>query len=404
MTTARVGVLVISLVAFVVLPAWAMRDDDIRVVKLKVGPFPIEPNRDREICQAIPIPGIGGLEIVSAAARSRISRKRQVASHHLVVYGYNGPNGDAFPEEILDEPGCAGVGPPDFYRNRSFLAGSGGESLQGRWSVTNISYPGDLTQAVPRVTGTDDAVLLVNSHYFNVSKKRAKGLVKIKLEVRPLTPGKRLVRQVTHLDASRDIFVPPGEQGGVASSLQADGAYNPFTEGNVNPPDDVCVFTLATHMHKRGTLFWIDWEQGGERTNLIAWPDYIHPGLVFRPGPLRGLLRTFDAANDFPRIHYGCEFANGVDGKEPKFGCEETPGEAPGMSWAEAEPLGIDATQSHAEPCGLDGVNCDGNPCVPANLVFGPLSDDDMCVLTAVVYDPLPGVPPEQACDLISTF
>jgi hypothetical protein len=35
---------------------------------------------------------------------------------------------------------------------------------------------------------------------------------------------------------------------------------------------------------------------------------------------------------------------------------------------------------------------------VPANLVFGPLSDDDMCILTAIVYDPKPGVAPEQAC------
>jgi hypothetical protein len=35
---------------------------------------------------------------------------------------------------------------------------------------------------------------------------------------------------------------------------------------------------------------------------------------------------------------------------------------------------------------------------VPANLVFGPLSDDDMCILTATVYDPLPGVPPAEAC------
>jgi hypothetical protein len=52
----------------------------------------------------------------------------------------------------------------------------------------------------------------------------------------------------------------------------------------------------------------------------------------------------------------------------------------------------------------LDAVNCDGAACVDANLVFGPLSDDDMCVLTAFVYDPIPGVADDEACDLLTTY
>ena len=39
-----------------------------KVVKLKVGPFPIEAKRDREICQAIHVPNVGGMEIVAATA------------------------------------------------------------------------------------------------------------------------------------------------------------------------------------------------------------------------------------------------------------------------------------------------------------------------------------------------
>ena len=49
-----------------------------------------------------------------------------------------------------------------------------------------------------------------------------------------------------------------------------------------------------------------------------------------------------------------------------------------------------------------DGVNCAGfgtGRCVDANLVFGPLSDDDMCIVPAAIYDPTPGAPPETACD-----
>jgi hypothetical protein len=70
------------------------------------------------------------------------------------------------------------------------------------------------------------------------------------------------------------------------------------------------------------------------------------------------------------------------------------------MSWADGELLGLSPLTTHAQPCGKDGENCGGRPCVPANLVFGALSDDEMCVLSAAVYDPLPGVPPAEACAL----
>jgi hypothetical protein len=77
------------------------------------------------------------------------------------------------------------------------------------------------------------------------------------------------------------------------------------------------------------------------------------------------------------------------------MGCEETPGVVPGIAWDGL----VDPTTTHPQPCGKDGINCNGKACVPANLVFGPLSDDDMCILTATVYDPIPGAPPETACD-----
>jgi hypothetical protein len=186
----------------------------------------------------------------------------------------------------------------------------------------------------------------------------------------------------------------------VNSTWQADGALNPNSEGGTNPASDVCIFTLSTHMHKRGTLFTLDWEQDGSPIHLLDWPDYLHAGNVFRPGPLRGLLKAYTPENGSPRIRYSCNYANGTNGVEEKMGCQEEPGVVPGMSWAEGETLGISALETHAKPCGKDAVNCDGQPCVDANLVFGPLSDDDMCVLTAFVYDTLPCVTDDQACDL----
>jgi hypothetical protein len=70
------------------------------------------------------------------------------------------------------------------------------------------------------------------------------------------------------------------------------------------------------------------------------------------------------------------------------------------MRWRDALASGLD--YGHARPCGADGVNCQGfgtGRCVESNLVFGPLSDDEMCIVPMFVYDPVPGAPPETACD-----
>ena len=65
------------------------------------------------------------------------------------------------------------------------------------------------------------------------------------------------------------------------------------------------------------------------------------------------------------------------------------------MRWRDALASGLDF--GHARPCGIDGANCQGfgtGRCVESNLVFGPLSDDEMCIIPMQIYDPLPGRPP----------
>jgi hypothetical protein len=403
-----------ALIAFATMPASAKKPGGghpvQKIVKLKLGPFKIDAKRDREVCQAIKVPNVAGMEVDHWEARSRLSNKGLTGSHHLVLYGYDGTDSTKFPKELADDPGCSGFGPPDFFRRRVFLSGSGGETPRGNWSVTSASYPGDLAQVMP--SSTDDRVnswVVINSHYFNDSTKRASGLVRLKLWLRPLDTRKRVIRQVIHGDASEGIMLPPGTKSDpaanpISAALRADGAPNYSTEGGYNPSGDVCIFNLATHMHKRGTRFLIQYAESDQVETTLDWHDWLHPGILLLPsfGPIAaaptdrapGLLRAYTAENGFPEIRYACEMANGVDDRETKMGCEETPGVVPGVPWDGED----DGTTTHAKPCGENGVNCDGKPCVPANLVFGPLSDDDMCILTATVYDPLPGVPPDQAC------
>ena len=404
----RIAMALIAATVLAGTPAVAKKGE--RLVKLRLGPFKIEPQRDREVCQALKVPDIAGLEIAHWEARSHVTHGGKTASHHLVLYGYNGTDSTKFPSEMADDPGCAAFGPSDFFKARVFLSGSGGETTNGRWSVTSAAYPGDLAQVVP--SSTDDpnnAWMVINSHYFNDSKKVGRGLVKLILTLKPLDPRKRIIRQVIHTDASRGIMLPPETKSDpannpIAAALRADGAPNYSTEGGKNPSGDVCIFNLATHMHKRGTRFLIQYAENGQVETTLDWPDWLHAGISLLPslGPLSAakneryaaLLRAYTAENGFPEIRYTCEMSNGVGDREEKMGCEETPGVAPGTQWDGL----TDGTVTHAKPCGKDGVNCDGKPCVPANLVFGPLSDDDMCILTATVYDPLPGAAPGEAC------
>jgi hypothetical protein len=393
-------------------PVDARKAKGEKLVKLKLGPFRIEANRDREVCQALEVPGVAGLEVSHWEARSRLSNRGVTGSHHLVLYGYSGTDSTKFPSELVDDSaGCSGFGPPDFFKARVFLSGSGGTNRVGKWSVQAASFPGYLAQVMP--SSKDDPTnswVVINSHYFNDAPRPAKGLVKLKLWLRPLEPGKRVIRQVIHGDASKGIMLPPGTKSDpannpISAAFRADGAENDQTEGGKNPSGDVCIFNLATHMHKRGTRFLIQYAESGQVENLLDWPDWLHAGISLTPSlaPITSppddrypaLLRAYTAENGFPELRYSCEMSNGVGDREQKMGCEETPGVVPGVAWDGL----TDPTTTHPQPCGKDGVNCGGKACVPSNLVFGPLSDDDMCILTATVYDPTPNVPPSQACN-----
>ena len=399
-------------VALLAAPRAAPAKSPMRVLRLQVGPFPIEPRRDREVCRVVRVPGVAGMQLESWEARSHVYRRYLVGTHHFVAYGYAGNDSSAFPgpSELVDDPGCSSLGPADFFKKRVFLAGSGGESVRGKWAITRAQMPGRLTQLMPTPSDTPgDAIVILNSHYFNHSARRARGFVKLKIRLAPLDPAKRPVRQMMEATASRDIRVAPQAVGpAVSATWAADGARNDETEGGFNPAGDVCVFALTPHMHGRGVRFTIDYEEDGRApARLHETTDYLHPGSSLLPslgsGAL-GLLRAYTAENGHPRLRYACLHANGTEAKPLKMGCEESAGVVPGRSAAEAhaadgELLGLD---DHARPCGLDAMNCQQHGtgrCVPANLVFGPLSDDEMCILVAMVYEPKHDAPPEQACN-----
>ena len=112
-----VGAVLVLLASLVAMPAGAKQKD--KVVRLHLGPFRIEAQRDREVCQALRVSGVAGLEVAHWEARSRVSHRGETASHHLVLYGYSGTDSKHFPSDLVDDSaGCAGFGPADFFKAR----------------------------------------------------------------------------------------------------------------------------------------------------------------------------------------------------------------------------------------------------------------------------------------------
>lgn len=384
-----------------------------KVVRITLGPFRIDAKRDREVCQAVRVPKVPGMEIASYEVRSLTTQGGKVGTHHLVVYGYRGSESSQFPiaakpTDVVDSPGCNGFGPDDFFRSRVQLAGSGGEFRQGKWLLTRGQTLLGLVTLLPNPTDApNDAIIVVNSHYFNEAAKPGRGYVRVVFRLRPYDGVTRVVHNDTPLDASLDIAVPPGAVATVGDGFQADGAADDNAEGGFRPDHDVCLLLITTHTHKRGTNVTVTYEEDGKDPVTLIDPsvyDYRHPALAALPFtgalPQGNLLRAYTADNGHPRLHYTCTHGNGAGGVEMKMGCEETDGVVPGIRWRDSRstPEGF----GHARPCGEGNVNCQGfgtGKCVPANLVFGPLSDDDMCVVPIQFYDPIPGAPPETACD-----
>src|SRR5262244_4411669 len=68
-----------------------------KTITLTIGPFAIEAKRDREVCRAVRVPNVPGMEILSSEVRSRSFRHGAVGTHHFIAYGYRGAHSADFP-------------------------------------------------------------------------------------------------------------------------------------------------------------------------------------------------------------------------------------------------------------------------------------------------------------------
>lgn len=391
MKTARLTLALLALAALGATPAAAK--------VLKFPRFTVPPRSDREVCFFVRLPNkapldLGGTLIVNKGV------KADLTSHHFLMWAYKGVNPNGFPSDIQDSKACLDFGPLD-RTQRILIGGSQTPRLLTR-------LPKGLAQKVEPLVGPggapDGIGLILNTHWINASDKPQNASVKIKF-LRARGKTKRLVQPLFEVVGNGFIDVPPGaskDSGWVWAPGGIDFSGGGLG-GGVLPTGPACVVQLTAHMHQRGKLFTIDFEHDGTSERLFETTDYTDPGQRLfngeggNPGPL--LVKPGE------RLRYTCTHDNGVE-KPVKMGCEEQAGVAPGKAIIETFPR----TDGAAKRCETDGdcpatdPNLPGRTftgrCVPANLVFGYTSEDDMCILPGAFYDAIPDAPPGQECDL----
>jgi hypothetical protein len=422
------------------LPSPPARARQPRRLTLRVPAFTVPPNSDREICTFVGVPADQPYDIVEVAVANRhMPRGVRFTSHHFLLYAYTGKDVAAFAPyqgKVKDSHACIDFGPADT-NNRVLLGGSQSPTSDQR----------DLPGLAQRVTPLDDGhgrrllPFILNSHWINGSRRAHRASVLVRLMPAKPHTVRRLLAPIFAVTANAALDVPPGtvrstEDSTAAANaalaqlhigLQLVDAWGPGMAdlgaafgGAPIPTGPVCVTYLTGHMHKRGEVFAIDWigsdgQPHNEQLGVRLIPNPVDPGrrhpYVATDYTDMGTL-TFETpklVRPGESFHYACWQDNGVRTTQ-KLGCEEEPGKRPGRSIIQM--LGKNVGSGAAKRCttpGPDPAECPatdpaypgrtftGN-CVPANLVFGFTSDDEMCIMPGAYYDAVPGA--ADPCDV----
>jgi len=368
------------------------------VVTLRIGPFDVSATHDREVCQYVQLPYVKGL---TSCQRERPEEPETCGlpilgyeirlgggiSHHFILWAYEGTVDSAakFPPGIHDSQACLDFGPADSLHTRQI-----GNSQSRRLRALLPEGLGQQIRAVTDAGGTPRAIgLVLNAHYIGAGKP-TKGVARVKLFVARPGTIRAYGKLIFDVTGSAFIDVPPGTVKTTGGAWEVGGPSAPIVGGP--PASDACVLFLSAHMHKRGVRFTTELVDASGARTIYDAGDWEHPGTVaFTPPRLmtRGM-----------QFRYTCTHDNGVT-TPLKLGCELETGVTPGVPLWKTFAL-REALDGAPRSCATD-ADCTGigtGRCVPANLVFGFTSNDEMCILPGMYYDAIAGAPAGRECDL----
>ncbi len=369
--------------------AMAPPADARRTIKLRVPRFVVPPNSNREVCTFVPVPMSKPFDLSGSVIVNLGGDELSFTTHHFLMWVYQGKDVDRFPPKgqiVVMKPGggaCLDFGPADT-NQRTLIGGAQQPRLETR-------LPAGLAQQITPVAsgGRSVAAIILNSHWINGGARPRKAAVKVTLMAAPKHSVHQFVLPLFDVVANGFIKVPPDQVQSVKWAWQPGGTdYGGGIGGGAYPTGPACVTSLTSHMHKRGTLFTIDFLDGNtvvpcpqnpqQNGTCLTATDYAHPPQIPFVPPL--------LVNVGQGLRYTCTHDNGVT-RSIKMGCEEQAGVLPGVDAYTAILSGLGTTGA-AKPCATD-ADCAGfgtGKCVPANLVFGFTSDDDMCIMPGGWY------------------
>jgi hypothetical protein len=377
-------------VVSVMMLAVAPPADARHTIKLNVPRFVVQPHTDREVCTFVPVPmsepfDLGGSLIVNIGGRGAFT------THHFLMWVYEGTDMGKFPAQgqLVDSKACLDFGPTDT-NQRTLIGGAQQHRLKTRLPL------GLAQQIKPNVSGAKPVVgIILNSHWINGDDKPRRASVRVTLTAAPKHTVRQLLSPLFDVVANAFINVPPtGERSESAEWRPGGFNFGGGLGGGVYPQGPACVTSLTSHMHKRGTLFVIEYLQGSTVVGppKLSTPSYQDPPQVVLDPPL--LVNVGDG------LRYTCTHDNGVNGREVRMGCEEQAGVAPGVDLLTTF-LSHHGTTGAAKRC-TTAADCPPTDpafpghtftgaCVPANLVFGFTSEDDMCIMPGSWYPAING-------------
>jgi hypothetical protein len=245
-----------------------------------------------------------------------------LGSHHFVVYSYEGTQDAMYPEGPFPAAGCTGVGPPDSM-NLTQVAGAGDE-------YEKVAYPPGTGIRLRR-----RHPILLNSHYTNSTGEPFSPTVYVNLYF----AEQKIEHTLESLVASNyAIFVPPGATRTATARWRL--------------PYDMLFILLSSHEHKRGLEFTARIVEGavdrpeGDKVGRTYGEDTRPAGSVPAPG----------------------DFYRSDDWEHPTVLTYDEPRLFPAGTLIEFS-------------CTQKNDRTDGRA-----VTFGPLSDDEMCMLTGIYY------------------
>src|SRR5438094_2708490 len=312
--------------------AMAPPADARRTIKLRVHRFVVPPNSNREVCTLVPVPMSKPFDLSGSVIVNLGGDELSFTTHHFLMWVYQGKDVDRFPPKgqiVVMKPGggaCLDFGPADT-NQRTLIGGAQQPRLETR-------LPAGLAQQITPVAsgGRSVAAIILNSHWINGGARPRKAAVKVTLMAAPKHSVHQFVLPLFDVVANGFIKVPPDQVQSVKWAWQPGGTdYGGGIGGGAYPTGPACVTSLTSHMHKRGTLFTIDFLDGNTvvpcpqnpqpNGTCLTATDYAHPPQIPFVPPL--------LVNVGQGLRYTCTHDNGVT-RSIKMGCEEQAGVPPG--------------------------------------------------------------------------